>query len=81
MDQETFERETDLNRRAYEKLRERIRRDCAGQYVGLAEGRLIAAAPTYEEVKAAIEKLTPMPEYYLVFPADEEPLFEPFDNF
>ena len=81
MDQEAFERETDLNRRAYEKLRERIRRDYAGQYVGIAEGRLIAAAATYNEVEAAIEKLTPMPEYYLIFPADDEPLFEPYYNY
>jgi hypothetical protein len=81
MDQATFEQARDLNRQAYEKLRAQIRRDYAGQYIGIAEGRLIAAAATYEEVQAAIEKLKPTPEYYLIFEAEDEPLFEPFDNF
>src|SRR5438093_887618 len=81
MDQVAFEQATALHREAYEKLREQIRRDYAGQYVGMAEGRLIAAAATYNEVKAAIERLTPTPEYYLIFEADDEPLFEAIDNF
>ena len=81
MDQVTFERALALNRQAYENLREQIRRDYAGQYVGIAEGRLITAAATYNEVKAAIKKLTPMPECYLIFEADDEPLFEVIDSF
>jgi hypothetical protein len=79
MDQETFEREMALNRQAYEKLRERIRREFVGQFVGIAEGRLIAAAPTCDEVEAAIQQLQPMPEYYLIFQAEQGPLFEPYD--
>ena len=67
-------------REAYEKLREQIRRDYAGNYVGIAEGRLIAVAPSFNEVRAAIENLKPEPEYFLIFPADEEPPFEPYDN-
>jgi len=81
MDQATFEQAQALNREAYEKLREQISRDHAGQYIGIAEGRLIAAATTFNEVKAAIEKLKPLPEYYLIFPAEEGPLFEVYDNF
>jgi hypothetical protein len=80
MDQATFERELQVNRQAYEKLREQIRRDYAGKYVGIAEGRLIAAATTFEDVQAAIEQLQPVPEYFLIFPADEEPPFEPYDD-
>ena len=80
MDQATFERELHLNRQAYGKLRDRIRRDYTGQYVGIAEGRLIAAANTFEEVQAAMDKLQPVPEYFLIFPADEEPPFEPYDD-
>ena len=80
MDQATFERELQLNRAAYERLREQIRRDNAGQYVGIAEGRFITAAKTYEEVQAAIEQLEPIPEYYLIFLAEEGPVFEVFDN-
>jgi hypothetical protein len=81
MDQATFERARALNREAYEKLREQIRRDYAGKYVGIAEGRLIAAAASYNEMKAAIMQLEPTPEYYLIFEADDEPLFQPFYSF
>jgi len=80
MDQATFERELQLNRQAYERLREQIRRDYAGQYVGIAGGKLIAAANTFEEVEAAMNKPQPVPEYFLIFPAGEEPLFEPYDD-
>jgi len=81
MDPATFERETAINREGYEALREQIRRDHAGQYVALAYGRVIAAAATYDETVAAVEQVQPVPEYYLVFPADEEPSFEPYDAF
>ncbi|HZU34861.1 MAG TPA: DUF5678 domain-containing protein [Gemmataceae bacterium] len=76
MKQQEYERERARNLQAYEALREQIRRDHAGQYVALAEGRLIAAAATFEEARAAIERLSPVPEYYLVFPADTEPAFD-----
>ena len=80
MNQAEFEQAEALNRQAYEKLREQIRRDWAGKYVGIAEGRFIAAANTFEEIQAAMNKLQPVPEYFLVFPADEEPPFEPYHD-
>jgi hypothetical protein len=80
MNQAEFEQAEARNRQAYEKLRDQIRRDYTGQYVGIAEGRLIAAANTFEEVQAALDKLQPVPEYFLIFPADEEPPFEPYDD-
>ncbi len=81
MDQAAFEQALALNRQTYERLREQIRRDYAGQFIGIAEGRLIAVAASYDEVQAAFEKLKPAPECYLIFEAEEEPLFEIFDNF
>ncbi len=78
MDQVAFEHEMAVNRRAYESLRERIRRDYAGQYVALAQGKIVAGAADYDEAVAAVQRLTPIPEHYLVFPADEGPDFEPF---
>lgn len=81
MDQATFERALALNRQDYEKLREEIRRDYPGKYIGIAEGRLIAAANSYNEVQAAIEQLRPTPECYVIFEAAKEPLFEIFDSF
>ena len=80
MDQAAFEQAMTVNRQAYEKLREQLRRDYPGQFVGIAEGRFIKAAPTYNEVRAAIAKLDPTPECYLLFEADDEPLFEVIDN-
>jgi len=71
----TYLRESDLNRQTYETLRERIRRDFAGQYVAMARGRIVGAATTFDAARRLIEQLDPTPEYYLVFPADVAPDF------
>jgi hypothetical protein len=81
MDSATFERETALNQRAYEALRDHIRREHAGLYVALGEGKVLAVAASYDEAIAAVRRLQPAPEYFLVFPADEEPIFEPFYHY
>ena len=78
MDEATFERETARNRAAYEQLREQIRREHAGRYVALGEGRILASSADYDEVKTAVQQLRPVPEFYLIFPADTEPPFEPY---
>jgi hypothetical protein len=78
MDHVTYEREMAANRSAYENLRERIRRDYAGRYVALADAKIVAEATSYDAAVAAVQRLNPVPECYLVFPADEEPDFEPF---
>jgi Family of unknown function (DUF5678) len=77
MDQATFDRETAIHRKAYEALKEQIRTEYAGKYIALAYGRIVAASPSYDEVEAAVEQLQPKPEYYLIFPAEMEPPFEP----
>ena len=78
MDDITFQREMAVNQSAYENLRDRIRRDYAGRYVALADGKIVADAVSYDAAVAAVQLLNPIPECYLVFPADEEPDFEPF---
>ena len=75
MDMATFKRESALNRQAYAKLREQIRRDFSGQYVALACGKVVGAANTFDDARAIVERLDNVPEYYLVFPANEEPDF------
>jgi hypothetical protein len=75
MDRATYEREAAVNRKAYEALRDRIRREYAGQYVALAQGRLVAAALDFDEARAAIHRLEPEPEVYFIFPAEREPDF------
>src|SRR5437868_961478 len=78
---ELFEEQKACNYRAYEVLRDQIRRDYAGQYVALAYGRLIAASPNFDEAMAAVQQLQPVPIHYAVFPADEEPAFEPIEDY
>jgi hypothetical protein len=75
MDLPTFARESALNRQAFESLREHIGSAYAGQYVALACGQVVGAAATFDAARALVERLTPMPEYYLVFPAESEPDF------
>jgi len=81
MDMATYERETAINRKAYETLKDKIRTDYAGKYVALGSGRILAVAPTFDEVKAALEQLQDVPECYFVFPAETEPHFELVYNF
>jgi Family of unknown function (DUF5678) len=76
MDRQTFDREAALNRKAYEALREQIRREHAGKYVAFAQGRVIAVASTYDEAEKIVDGLRPKPEYCLIFPAELEPSFD-----
>jgi hypothetical protein len=76
MDMVTYERETAINRKAYEQLKDQIRTQHAGKYVALGLGKVLAVAPTFDEVKAAVDLLQPTPEHVLIFPAEMEPSFE-----
>lgn len=76
MDMATFTRESALNRTAYDRLREDIRRKFNGQFVAMAHGRVIGAAATFDEARELIESLKPVPDYYTVFAADDEPDFD-----
>lgn len=81
MDQTTYERELALNRSAWERIRDDVRRLHGGQYVGIARGELIAASPRYDEVSAAIRRLDPPPEFFLIFDAQDEPDFEVVEDY
>jgi hypothetical protein len=81
MNPETFEREDALHRKAWEEMREQVCRDHPGQYAALANGRLIAISPDFDTADAAVKQLQPVPEYYLVFPVDEGPIFEPIEAY
>jgi hypothetical protein len=76
MNRQIYEEEKAKNQQAYEAMRDQIRPDFVGQCVALANGRLIAAAPRFDEARAAIERLQPVPAFYLVFPGDSEPAFD-----
>jgi hypothetical protein len=79
MDESKFDEEMALNRAAFEQLRSQIRRDYTGQYVAIAFGRIIAVSPNFDEAVAAVNQLNPLPEHSVVFPAAEEPMFEPYE--
>ena len=80
MDDEKFQREMERNKQAYARLREQIRREYAGQYVGMAFGRVVASGPDFDTVCARVNATVPPSEYSLVFPADSEPVFEPYES-
>lgn len=77
-DNPEFDRQLEENRRAYEALREEIRTRYAGQYVGIAFGRIIAVDPDFARVCEAIDRLDPQPEHQAVFPADDEPRMDDY---
>ncbi len=76
MDRVTFAKEASLNREAYDQIRARIRRDYAGKYITFAHGKMVGAANTFDDARNLLSKLEGLPEYYLIFPADEEPDFD-----
>ena len=71
-----FIRQLEENRRAYAGLRDEIRQKYAGQFVALAFGRVIAADVDLRKVNAAVAALNPKPAHVVIFPAEEEPLFD-----
>ena len=75
MDRATYQRESALNRRAYETMRDQIHRDYAGKYVALANGKAIGADASFDVACALVESLQPPPEYFVVFAAEDEPDF------
>lgn len=81
MSSTTFAAELGSNRAAYQRLREEIRRATPGQYAAIAHGRLIALTATFDEGLAAVARLQPAPEHFVVFPADDEPAFDVIDDF
>lgn len=76
MDLVTFKRESARNRDAYQQLREHIRHTYAGQYVALSLGKVIGAASTFDAARDLVNHLDPVPDYFLVFPANMEPDFD-----
>jgi hypothetical protein len=75
-----FDQEMACNREVYERLKEQIRHDFAGQYVAIAFGKIIAISPNFDEAKTAVDRLQPAPAHCVVFPAEDEPHFEPVED-
>jgi hypothetical protein len=73
---ESFSREWELNRQAYESMRDQIRKDYAGKYVAMAFGQIVKVCADYREACAAVDTMQPPPEHTLVFRGDDEPGLE-----
>ena len=69
----TYEQEKRKNFGAYEKLKDEIRNKYRGQYVAIADGRLIRVSPDFDEADEAVKGY----RHRLVFPAGEEPEIGP----
>jgi hypothetical protein len=69
----TYEEEKRENMAAYERLKNEIRTKYRGQYVAIADGRLIKVSPIFEEADQAARGY----RHRLVFPAGEEPEIGP----
>lgn len=77
----TFEQAIELNRSAFESMREEIRRQHTGQYVVLGNGKLLTSAPSYDEAFAKLQQLPSPPECYFIFEADDEPVFDVYTDY
>jgi hypothetical protein len=76
MAESAFDQELIENRRAWETLREQVRRDHPGEFVALAFGRIVASDRQMDKVMSAVQALDPKPAHYEVFPAEVDPLFD-----
>jgi hypothetical protein len=76
-----FERQLEMNRRAYDSLRQEITTKYAGQYVGIAFGKIIAVDPDYFKVCRIVDRLESPSEHHLVFRGEDDPGLEPVDCF
>jgi hypothetical protein len=76
-----FDRELEVNRLAYQNLREEIRTKYAGQFVALAFGRIVAADSDFERVCRAVDDMRPEPKHSAVFQAEDDPSSELSNEF
>ncbi len=76
-----FDEQMELNRVTYEQVRDQIHRAEPGQYAVIAAGRLLAVTADFDSAMAEVEALHPVPEHYLIFPSNTEPVFDVVDFF
>ena len=68
-----YEEEKRKNLDAYQRLKDEIRANYLGQYVAIADGRLIKVSQNFDEADEAVIAN----RHRLVFPAGEEPEIGP----
>jgi hypothetical protein len=68
-----YEEEKHKNLDAYQRLKGEIRAKYLGQYIAIADGRLVKVSPSFKEADDAVKSY----RHRLVFPAGEEPEIGP----
>ena len=71
-----YEKEKQQNINAYKQLRTEILQKHEGKYVAIAQGSLVAVAPTFDEAVEASQKVVPDFLHRFVFQAGDEPITE-----
>ena len=64
-----YEQEKQKNMEAYNRLKEEFQTKYEGQYVAIADGRLIKVSPSFDEADRAVRNY----RHRLVFPVGDEP--------
>ena len=73
-----LDRQLEENRRFYEANSEEIKQKYAGQYVGIAFGRVVATDPDYFKVCAEVDRLRPAALHQAVFLAESDPAMDAY---
>ena len=68
-----YQEEKRKNLDAYQRLKDEIHANYLGQYVAIADGRLVKVSPSFKEADEAVKAY----RHRLVFPAGEEPEIGP----
>ncbi len=77
MTPESISRERVVNRKAYQDVRDQLRRDHPGKYAAIAGGRLLTVADTFDEALAAVDQFEPCAEHFFVFGTEDDDALDP----
>jgi hypothetical protein len=66
-----LEEERRLNQEAYRRLRDELKKDDLGQFVGIVRGKIVANGPTFREAIAKLNRIEKDPSRRLVFRVGE----------
>ena len=67
-----FQEEYELNQQTYKKLKAKYAQTKKGQFIGIAEGKVVAEAETIDALFEKLDQIEPIPGRRFVFRAGEE---------
>ena len=72
MGKRPIKEEQEINRRTYRRMRKKMAETHAGQWVGIVDGRVVATAPSLEDLSEELTPIESNPERRFVFQAGED---------